>query len=90
MEDSILKMQALRKLGGDWLVPHVAGEPWLEDPPLYPWVALGFAKSKGEARRLIAGGGARVGADKVTDMVSIGLHRRTPWLLELRLDALPL
>jgi len=38
-------------------------------------VALGFAKSKGEARRLIAGGGARVGADKVTDetqMIAVG------------------
>ena len=33
------------QLGGDWLVPHVAGEPWLEDPPLYAWVALGFAKA---------------------------------------------
>ncbi|EZP52803.1 MULTISPECIES: tyrosine--tRNA ligase [unclassified Sphingomonas] len=30
-------------------------------------VALGFAKSKGEARRLIAGGGARVDGEKVTD-----------------------
>ena len=30
-------------------------------------VALGFAKSKGEARRLIAGGGARVAGEKVTD-----------------------
>ncbi len=30
-------------------------------------VALGFAKSKGEARRLIAGGGARVGGEKVGD-----------------------
>lgn len=24
---------------GDWLVPRVAGEPRLEDPPLYHWVA---------------------------------------------------
>ncbi|TPG14335.1 tyrosine--tRNA ligase [Sphingomonas oligophenolica] len=30
-------------------------------------VALGFAVSKGEARRLIAGGGARVDGEKVTD-----------------------
>ncbi|WP_308813822.1 tyrosine--tRNA ligase [Sphingomonas sp. GV3] len=38
-------------------------------------IALGFAKSKGEARRLIAGGGARIGAKKVTDesqMIAIG------------------
>ena len=30
-------------------------------------VGLGFAKSRGEARRLIAGGGARVAGDKVSD-----------------------
>jgi len=29
---------------GDWLVPRVAGDPWLEDPPLYHWAALAFAK----------------------------------------------
>jgi 4-amino-4-deoxy-L-arabinose transferase-like glycosyltransferase len=28
---------------GDWLVPRVAGEPWLEDPPFYHWTALAFA-----------------------------------------------
>jgi len=38
-------------LNGDWLVPHVAGEPWLEDPPLYAWVGLGFAKALGWAVR---------------------------------------
>jgi len=30
-------------------------------------IGLGFAKSKGDARRLIAGGGARVDGEKVTD-----------------------
>ncbi len=38
-------------------------------------VGLGLAASKGEARRLIKGGGARVGAEKVTDealTVSVG------------------
>ena len=38
-------------------------------------VGLGLAASKGEARRLIKGGGARVGADKVVDetlIVSVG------------------
>jgi 4-amino-4-deoxy-L-arabinose transferase-like glycosyltransferase len=34
---------------GDWLMPRVAGEPWLEDPPLYHWVALVFAKALGWA-----------------------------------------
>jgi 4-amino-4-deoxy-L-arabinose transferase-like glycosyltransferase len=32
---------------GDWLVPRVAGESWLEDPPLFHWIALAFAKALG-------------------------------------------
>lgn len=31
-------------LSGDWLVPRIAGEPWLEDPPFFHWAALLFAK----------------------------------------------
>ena len=34
---------------GDWLVPRLAGEPWIEDPPLYHWIALMFAKLLGWA-----------------------------------------
>lgn len=34
-------------------------------------VGLGFAKSKGEARRLIAGGGARVDGEKVADEAAV-------------------
>lgn len=29
---------------GDWVVPTVAGEPFMEKPPLYYWVGAGFAK----------------------------------------------
>ena len=36
-------------LSGDWLVPRIAGEPYLEDPPLYHWIALLFAKALGWA-----------------------------------------
>jgi len=25
--------------GGDWLVPRIAGDPWLVSPPLYHWMA---------------------------------------------------
>jgi 4-amino-4-deoxy-L-arabinose transferase-like glycosyltransferase len=25
--------------GGDWLIPRIAGDPWLVSPPLYHWVA---------------------------------------------------
>jgi 4-amino-4-deoxy-L-arabinose transferase-like glycosyltransferase len=31
-------------VSGDWTVPRLAGEPWLDDPPLYHWLALAFAK----------------------------------------------
>ena len=31
-------------LSGDWTVPRLAGEPWLDDPPLFHWLALVFAK----------------------------------------------
>ncbi len=34
-------------LSGDWVVPRIAGEPWLDDPPLYHWLALAFAKGFG-------------------------------------------
>ncbi|WP_353205538.1 tyrosine--tRNA ligase [Sphingomonas sp.] len=38
-------------------------------------IGLGFAASKGDAKRLIKGGGARIGADKVSDetmMIAVG------------------
>jgi 4-amino-4-deoxy-L-arabinose transferase-like glycosyltransferase len=31
-------------LSGDWLVPRLAGEPWIGDPPLFYWLALAFGK----------------------------------------------
>ncbi|MBD8547416.1 tyrosine--tRNA ligase [Sphingomonas sp. CFBP 8760] len=50
--------------GGDALPRFaVTGEVALVDA----LVGLGFAKSRGEARRLIAGGGARVAGEKVSD-----------------------
>ncbi|HZQ71345.1 MAG TPA: hypothetical protein VFB08_00395 [Burkholderiales bacterium] len=39
---------------GDWLVPRVAGLPWLSDPPLYHWLALLFAKLLGGLMELHA------------------------------------
>jgi len=30
---------------GAALVPRIAGDPWLFDPPLYHWLALGFGKA---------------------------------------------
>ncbi len=46
---------------GDWLVPRVAGEPWLEDPPLFHWLSLilarlvSFALPFHDAARLASG-----------------------------------
>jgi len=34
-------------LSGDWTVPRLAGQPWLEDPPLFHWLALLFGKAFG-------------------------------------------
>jgi 4-amino-4-deoxy-L-arabinose transferase-like glycosyltransferase len=28
------------QVSGDWLVPRIAGDPWLEDPPFFHWAAL--------------------------------------------------
>ncbi len=36
-------------LSGDWVVPRVAGEPWLDDPPLFHWMAMAFGKLLGWA-----------------------------------------
>jgi len=33
---------------GDWLAPHLAGEPFFEDGPLYFWVAGGFVQALAE------------------------------------------
>jgi 4-amino-4-deoxy-L-arabinose transferase-like glycosyltransferase len=32
---------------GDWLLPRIGRDPWLEDPPLYHWFAAAFAKGFG-------------------------------------------
>jgi len=34
-------------LTGDWIVPRLGGDPWLEDPPFFHWLALAFAKPFG-------------------------------------------
>ncbi len=33
--------------GGDWLFPHVAGEPWAHTAPLYHWVAALLGRTLG-------------------------------------------
>lgn len=36
-------------LSGDWVVPRVAGEPWLDDLPLVHWIAMASGKLLGWA-----------------------------------------
>lgn len=38
-EDAVHLGVAFGMAGGDWLVPRVAGDPWLVTPPLYHWTA---------------------------------------------------
>lgn len=38
-EDAMHLGVAFGMAGGDWLVPRIAGDPWLTSPPLYHWVA---------------------------------------------------
>jgi 4-amino-4-deoxy-L-arabinose transferase-like glycosyltransferase len=51
---------------GDWVVPVLAGESFMEKPPLYYWVATLFAKllsgwlSAPDAARIAAGGAGGV------------------------------
>lgn len=33
---------------GDWITPHLRGEPWLDKPPLYYWAAAGSMSLLGE------------------------------------------
>ena len=38
-DDALHLGVAFGMAGGDWLVPRIAGDPWLVSPPLYHWVA---------------------------------------------------
>jgi 4-amino-4-deoxy-L-arabinose transferase-like glycosyltransferase len=42
-----IELVSQMRLTGDWVVPRLAGDPWLEDPPFYHWLALAFAKPLG-------------------------------------------
>ena len=38
-DDALHLGVAFSMAGGDWLIPRIAGDPWLVSPPLYHWVA---------------------------------------------------
>ena len=61
---------------GEWLVPNVAGEPFLEDGPLYYWVAAGFAWLGAPALELHNGARLASGALILLVLVLIRLATR--------------
>ena len=46
-DDALHLGAAFGMAGGDWLVPRIAGDPWLVTPPLYHWVAAACGKALG-------------------------------------------
>ncbi len=46
-DDALHLGVAFGMAGGDWLVPRIAGDPWLVSPPLYHWVAAISSKLLG-------------------------------------------
>lgn len=54
--------QAIRD--GHWLVPHLAGEPFIEKPPLFFWTAAGLVQ--------VFGGLGAVNAARLANMLFVG------------------
>jgi len=47
VDDALHLGVAFGMAGGDWLVPRIAGDPWLVSPPLYHWTAALCGKALG-------------------------------------------
>jgi 4-amino-4-deoxy-L-arabinose transferase-like glycosyltransferase len=47
VDDALHLGVAFGMSAGDWLVPRIAGDPWLVSPPLYHWVAALCGKALG-------------------------------------------
>ncbi|MFQ3591938.1 MAG: glycosyltransferase family 39 protein, partial [Gemmataceae bacterium] len=47
--------QNLREMlaGGDWLIPHYGGRPWLERPPLPFWISMPIVSICGDSSRVL-------------------------------------
>ena len=61
---------------GDWLLPSLAGEPFLEDGPLYYWIAAGFAWLGSPVLELHSGARLASGALVLLTLAFIGLAGR--------------
>ena len=64
---------------GDWVVPQVAGEPFLEKPPLYYWVAVIFARLNSGWLPLHDGARLATGLFSALTLLFTGLTARLWW-----------
>ena len=61
---------------GDWLIPTLAGEPYLDKPPLYYWTAALFAKSLAPLLPLHDGARLASGFYTALSLLFVGLTGR--------------
>jgi 4-amino-4-deoxy-L-arabinose transferase and related glycosyltransferases of PMT family len=63
----------------DWVIPRLAGEPFMEKPPLYYWLAAGLAQ--GLSRWLPLHDGARLasGVFMAVTFAAVGASARLAW-----------
>ncbi|WP_124951103.1 ArnT family glycosyltransferase [Sulfuriferula thiophila] len=64
---------------GDWVVPQVAGEPFLEKPPLYYWVAAILAQATQHWLPLHDGARLASGLFSALTLIFTGLTARLWW-----------
>lgn len=64
---------------GDWVVPHVAGEPFVEKPPLFHWVAATLAKFASPVLPLHDGARLASGLFVALALIAVGWSARRTW-----------
>ncbi|MDA8256561.1 MAG: glycosyltransferase family 39 protein [Betaproteobacteria bacterium] len=64
---------------GDWVVPQLVGEPFMEKPPLYYWVAALLAHVFSSSLPLYDGARLATGLFMATNFAAIGLAARHWW-----------
>ncbi len=64
---------------GDWVVPHASGEPFMEKPPLYYWVAALLARGCSPWLPLHDGARLATGLFMATTFLFVGLTARRWW-----------
>ncbi len=65
--------------GGNWVVPMLAGEPFMEKPPLYYWVGAGLARAFSAWLPLYDGARLASGLFSAITLISTGLAARHWW-----------